>query len=95
MPLLHTNWHQKDRKTLMNSFKCNDGIKTHSRGRSTYYSDRLHDFFVTIPKCYKDAYVNSFFPRTARLCNQGSQPTQQIKFPDISLISLTNSAEIP
>ena len=40
-----------------------------SLGRSTRYSDRLHDFFVTIPRCYKDVYVNSFFPRTARLCN--------------------------
>ena len=36
-----------------------------SRGRSTRYSDRLHDFSVTIPRCYKDVYVNSFFPRTA------------------------------
>ena len=40
-----------------------------SRGRSTRYSDRLHDFFVTIPRCYKDVYVNSSFPRTARLWN--------------------------
>ena len=40
-----------------------------SRGRSTRYSDRLHDFSVTIPRCYKDAYVNSFFPHTARLWN--------------------------
>ena len=38
-----------------------------SRGRSTCYSDRLHDFSVTIPRCYKDVYVNSFFPRTAKL----------------------------
>ena len=30
-----------------------------SRGRSTRYSDRLHDFSVTIPRCYKDVYVNS------------------------------------
>ena len=37
-----------------------------SRGRSTRYSDRLHDFSVTIPRCYKDVYVNSFFPRTTR-----------------------------
>ena len=37
--------------------------------RSTRYSDRLHDFAVTIPRCCKDVYVNSFFPRTARLCN--------------------------
>ena len=40
-----------------------------SRGRSTRYSDRLHDFSVTIPRCYKGVYVNSFFPRTARLWN--------------------------
>ena len=41
----------------------------YSQGRSTCYSDRLHDFFVTIPRCYKDVYVNSFFPCTARLWN--------------------------
>ena len=41
----------------------------YSRGRSTRYSDRLHDFSVTIPRCYKDVYVNSLFPRTARLWN--------------------------
>ena len=38
-----------------------------SRGRFTRYSDRLNDFSVTIPGCYKNAYVNSFFPRTAKL----------------------------
>ena len=41
----------------------------YSRGRSTRYSDRLHDFSVTIPRCYEDVYVNSFFPHTARLWN--------------------------
>ena len=41
----------------------------YSRGRSTRYSDRFHDFSVTIPRYYKDVYVNSFFPRTARLWN--------------------------
>ena len=40
-----------------------------SQGRSTCYSDRLHDFSVTIPRCYKDVYVNSLFPRTARTWN--------------------------
>ena len=40
-----------------------------SRGRSSHYSDILHDFSVTIPRCYKDVYVNSFFPRTAKLWN--------------------------
>ena len=39
----------------------------YSRGWSTYYSDRLLDFSVTIPRCYKDSYVNSFFPCTGRL----------------------------
>ena len=39
------------------------------RGRSTRYSDRLHDFSVTITRCYKDVYVNSFFPHTAGLWN--------------------------
>ena len=41
----------------------------YSRGRSSRCCDRLHDFSVTIPRCYKDIYVNSFFPRTARLWN--------------------------
>ena len=41
----------------------------YSRGRSTRYSNRLHDFSVTNPRWYKDAYVNSFFPRTARIWN--------------------------
>ena len=37
------------------------------RGRSSRYSDRLHDFSVTIPSCYKDVYVKNFFPRRTRL----------------------------
>ena len=41
----------------------------YSWGRSTSYSDALHDFSVTIPRCYKDVYINSFFPHTARLWN--------------------------
>ena len=39
----------------------------YSRRKSTCYSGRLHDFSVTIPRCCKDVYVNSFFPRTAKL----------------------------
>ena len=38
-----------------------------SQRRSTRYSDRLHGLSATIPTCYKDVYVNSFFSRTARL----------------------------
>ena len=41
----------------------------YSRGRSTCYSHRLYNFSVTICRCYKDVYVNSFFPHTARLWN--------------------------
>ena len=40
-----------------------------SCGRCTRYSDGLHDFSVTIPRCSKDFYVNSFFPLTAGLWN--------------------------
>ena len=36
---------------------------------STRCSERLHDFSVAIPRCYKDVYDNSFFPRTGRLWN--------------------------
>ena len=40
-----------------------------SQGRSTRYSNRLHDFCVTIPRSYKDIYVNSFFTCIAGLWN--------------------------
>ena len=32
-----------------------------SQVRSTHYSDRLHNFSVTIPRCYKNVYLNSKF----------------------------------
>ena len=38
-----------------------------SRVRWTRHFDRLHHFSVTIPRCYKDVYIYSFFPCTARL----------------------------
>ena len=41
----------------------------YSRETNTRYSDRLHGFLVTIPRCCKDVYINSFFPHTARLWN--------------------------
>ena len=41
----------------------------YSSGRPTCYSDGSHDFTVTIPRCCKDVYVNSSFPRAARLWN--------------------------
>ena len=36
-------------------------------GRSNRYFDRYHDFSVSILRCYKDVYVNSLFPRRARI----------------------------
>ena len=39
----------------------------YSRGRSTHYSDRLHDFSITIRRFYKDVYVDSFFLCTVKL----------------------------
>ena len=42
---------------------------SYSPGRSTHYSDRLDEFSVTIPRCYKDIDANSFFRRTTRLWN--------------------------
>ena len=39
------------------------------RERSTRYSYRFRDFFVTIPRCYKNVYINSCIPPTARLWN--------------------------
>ena len=39
------------------------------QGRSPCYFVRLHDFSVTIPRCYKDVYINNFFPCASRLWN--------------------------
>ena len=39
------------------------------QGSSTHYSDGLHVFSVTMPRYYKDIYVKSLFPYTARLQN--------------------------
>ena len=39
-----------------------------SRGRSTWIL-RESIIFVTVPWCYKDVYISSFLPHTARLWN--------------------------
>ena len=41
----------------------------HCRRRCIHYSNMQHDVSVTIPRCYKDVYVNSFFLYTDRLWN--------------------------
>ena len=38
-------------------------------GRSTCYSNMLHDFSVTILGCFNDVFFSSFFPCTDRLWN--------------------------
>ena len=38
----------------------------YSWGKTTRCSNSLHDFSVSVPRCYKDIYVNSFVPCTAR-----------------------------
>ena len=42
---------------------------SYSREMSTRYSNRLHNFSIDIPRCYKHVYVNSLFPTTAILWN--------------------------
>ena len=44
--------------------KCSSEGGPFSRG-----SVRFYDFSVTIPRCCKDVYFNSFFPRAAILWN--------------------------
>ena len=41
----------------------------YSQRRSTCFSDRLHHFSVTILRCCKDVYVNSFLPHTTKVWN--------------------------
>ena len=40
----------------------------YSCGRSSRYSNRMHNFSV-IPRCYKDVYVSSIFSHTVRFWN--------------------------
>ena len=42
---------------------------SYSREMSTRYSNRLQDFSINIPRCYKHVYVNSLFPTTSILWN--------------------------
>ena len=65
---LNLNWIGQDKTDNISDFYL--GLSQFSF-RSTRYSDRSHDFSVTtIPRCYKNVYVNSFFhPRTAGLWN--------------------------
>ena len=63
--------HRRNVASLSLSYKCYFGrcsseldrlvSLSFSRGRSTRYFDRLHDFSVTVPRCCKDEYVNISF----------------------------------
>ena len=54
-------------------FRTGSTGSTSFLSREVYiFSDRLHNFSVTIPSYYKDVYVYSFFPRTARIWNSQS-----------------------
>ena len=79
MPLLNL-WHGRNVASLLNLYyRCYFGRYSSelaqlvplpfSQGKCARYSDRFHDFSVTIPICRKDVYVKSFFPRIARLWN--------------------------
>ena len=48
--------------------RCSDELAElvplpHARSRATRYSNRLHDFVVTVPRYSKEVYANSFFPQ--------------------------------
>ena len=58
--------------------RCSSGLvklvsHPYYHGRSTYYIDELHDFTVTVSRCFRDVNVNTFFPHTARLWNDFQQ----------------------
>ena len=44
-------------------------LRPYSLGESNLYCNGLYNFFITIPRCYKNVYVNSFFPCIARHWN--------------------------
>ena len=60
----------------------------HSRWRSTRYYNRMHDFSIT--RCYKDAYVNSFFPCIARLWNSLSIEYFRLTYDGLNDLSRIN-----
>ena len=62
----------------------------YSQKRYIGYSDRSHDFSVTIPKCYKDVY-NSFFPRLARPWNSLSIECFPLTFGLNLILELTDT----
>ena len=51
------------------------------------------DFSVTIPWCYKNVYVNSFFPRTAKLSNSLPQECFPLTY-DLSGFKLRISSHL-
>ena len=66
-----------------------------SRRRYTRYSDKLNDFSVTIPRCYKDVYVNRFRTRTVQATDelQYIKATQYTTSPEYTKALGTNMFE--
>ena len=61
---------EQDQQLYVQQINCFDLNQTpYSLGRSTCYFNRLRDFSVTIRRCYKDVYVNNFFPPIVRMWN--------------------------
>ncbi|XP_065672225.1 uncharacterized protein LOC136090045 [Hydra vulgaris] len=56
--------------------------------RVNRHSNKCHPFSVTVPKCSKNSYSSSFFPRTSVLCN--SLPSSC--FPDLYNLQSFNSS---
>ena len=61
------NWNLL-KKSLMENFIFSCSVP-HSYGLSTYCFNKLQNFSVTIPGCFKDFYFNSLSPRTTRIWN--------------------------
>ena len=69
----------------------------HPKGKPVKFTGLwLYHIAIQTSFYFKSQFVfQSIFHYIVTFLKQGSQPTQKIKFPYISLISLTNSAEIP
>ena len=64
-----TIWWKGIRKELAHKHMLDVKNIQQDTASTRHFSDGFHDFSVTIPRCYKDVYVNSFFPCTAKLWN--------------------------
>ena len=66
--IFFTRWREPEEEWFWR-FEPFSKLKTAFSEYWTWFLWILHDFSVTIPRCYKDVYVNSLFPHIARLWN--------------------------